>query len=203
VNPEHAAAALLKIVEDERQARCRALRSRAEAEARAIVRQAQGEARQRVRAALEEARRRSRARLARAEAQYRTRVRLAHQRRLVALLQRGWQWLDEALILVWRDPARRQRWVEDCALRAAAVLPAGRWQVSHPAGWPEAEQERLRELLRKRSVTTAEMMPDTAITAGLRLVSGNSAFDATREGMLADRSAIEARLLFHLEGEAA
>lgn len=201
MNPERAAAALLEVVADNQKARCDALRKRAESEARAILKQAHGDARRRVRAALEEARKRAEERVARARAQRRTRERLARQHRLKALLEQGWARLKEALRESWRDPAERWQWVERFALQAMSVLPAGSWQIAHPRDWPAQERERLGQLLAARGIGAVEFTADTAIAAGVRVTSGDGVFDATLGGLLADRAAIEAHLLFHLGGE--
>jgi hypothetical protein len=43
-------------------------------------------------------------------------------------------------------------------------------------------------------------MVDTSIRAGVRIRAGHNLMDATLEGLLADREAIEGRLLHYLEG---
>ena len=199
MNREQAAAALLRVVADNREAKCRALRERAATEVRAVLKQAHSCARERVRAALEEARKRDSEHRARAEAQQRRRERLAREQDLRARLDEGARQVKELLVQSWQAPVERRTWVEGAALRAAAMLPAGRWEIAHPGGWPKAERERLRQLLLERGVGAVDFVPDQTIAAGVRLSSGNAVFDVTLSGLLADRTAVEARLLFHLE----
>lgn len=194
--------ALLQVIASNCEASCREERDRAAAEARDLLKAAHAAARARVRPVVEEASLRPAERLARAEAQRRTRERLERQRRVKARLQNGWGLLRQALERLWLDPGARRGWVEGAAERAAAALPPGEWRVVHPSGWPEEEKRRARERLKEHSVKIAAFAPDAQVRAGLRFESGHTVLDATLEGLLADRGAIEARLLFHLGGEA-
>ena len=200
---DDAVSALLQVIAENREAACREERDRAAAEARAIVKAAHADARKRVRAAVEEASLRPAERLARAEAQHRTRERLEHQRRVKARLQKGWSLLRESLERLWLDPDGRRGWTERAARRAADALPAGEWRIAHPAGWPEEDKRRARKWLGERNVSVSAFHPDALVRAGLRFASDHTVLDATLEGLLADRAAVEARLLFHLGDEAA
>jgi len=202
VNHEQAAAALLQLVAENREAKCRALHERAAAEARAILEPAHAQARKRVRTALEEARRRGEERLARAQARHRGRERLAAQRRLKASLELAWRELEGLLARAWQDRAERRRWVEAYAERAVAVLAREDWQVVHPVAWQEAERDELRQFLVTRGVARIDFTPDSGISAGVKFRSGNSVLDATTGGLLGDRTGVEGRLLFHAEGSA-
>jgi hypothetical protein len=200
---DDAVSALLRVIAENRDAGCREERDRAAVEARTVVKAAHAEARKRVRAAVEEASLRPAQRLARAEAQHRTRERLEHQRRVKARLQKGWGLLRESLERVWLDPDGRRGWTERAVRRATEALPAGEWRIGHPAGWPEDEKRRARIWLEERNVGVAAFQPDALVRAGLRFASGHTVLDATLEGLLTDRAAVEARLLFHLGDEAA
>ncbi|MBI3045752.1 MAG: hypothetical protein HYY78_23330 [Betaproteobacteria bacterium] len=201
MNPAQSATALLQLVADNLTTRREALRARAQGEARALLGQAHADARKRVRAALEEARKRGEERIARAKAQRKTRERLARQHRVKGLLEQGWARLNETLLQSWRDPSQRWQWVERSALRATSVVPGGSWMIAHPRDWPVQERERLRALLEAQGASLAGFAADDAVAAGVRMTSGYGVFDATLGGLLADRAAIEARLLFHLEKE--
>jgi hypothetical protein len=198
VKRDRAVNELLQLIAENREARCRVERERAAAEARAVVRQAHASARARLRTVVEQASSGPRERLARAEAQHRTRERLAHQRRVQARLEQGLRLVRELLERAWLDPTERSGWIERAAQRALEVLPGGRWDVTHAPALPEAERERLRQLLLAKSVRDVEFA--SAAGAGVKFASGSAVFDATLEGLLGDRAAIEARLLFHLGG---
>ena len=199
---DEAVNALVQVIASNCEAACSEERERCSAEARAIVKAAHAEARKRLRPAVEEASRRPADRLARAKARRRTQERLEHQRRVKARLQQGWGLLRESLERLWRDPEGRRGWAERAALRAAAALPSGGWEVVHPAGWPEEDKQRMRRELLEHGVDVAAFRPDALVRAGVRFAAAHAVLDATLEGLLADRAAVEARLLFHLgEGE--
>jgi len=202
MNSGQAAAALLQLVADNREAKCRALSQRAAAEARAIVQPAHAQARVRVRAALEEARRSAGERLARGQARRRGQQRIAEQKRLKARLELAWRELNELLARSWQDPGERRRWVEAYAQRAASVLPRDAWEIAHPAAWPEAERAQLRQFLLARGVSRIDFAPDRGLSAGVKFRAGSSTLDATSAGLLADRAGVEARLLFYAQGGA-
>lgn len=202
MNHEQAMAALIRLVDDNRQARCRALLAEGEARARAIRKEAFAAARRHVREALEAQRRHDRMRLARAEAEFRTRQRLARQQRARTLLESGWRALHEALLERWRNASGRRAWVRRSAAQAAATLPREGWEIRHPAEWARAEQDELQRFLVGHGIAAPRFHADSAIKAGLRLAAGHNVLDATLAGLLADRAAIEARMLYHLAGEA-
>jgi hypothetical protein len=203
MNRDDAVNALLQVIAQNREAGCREERERAAAEAGAILKAAHAEARKRVRPAVEEAARRPADRLARAEAQRRTRERLEQQRRVKARLQKAWELLRESLERLWLDADTRLGWTERAALRATEALPPGEWRVVHPAAWSEDEKRRMRQRLLEHGVSVAAFTPDALVRAGLRFASAHTVLDATLDGLLADRAAVEARLLFHLGDEAA
>jgi hypothetical protein len=198
MKPDEAAAALLHLIAENRDATCRGLRAAARDEARAALAQAHADARKRVRSALEAARNRAGERVGRAQVRLRTRQRLAAQGRMKACLRKAAALARERLVQSWNDAVERREWAERAARRASALLPAADWEVAHPVDWPGSERERLREALAARA-RGVRFTPDPAIAAGLRLTCADTVFDATAEGLLADGEAIEARLLFHLE----
>jgi len=199
---EQAVSALLQLIAENREVKCRTERERAAAEARSIIKAAHAEARKRLRPAVEEASRRPAERLARARAQRRTRERLARQQRVKARLEKAWRLLRESLERSWLDPDGRHLWVERSVSRAAGALPPGEWKIVHPADWPDEEKTRVRQRLLERSAVAA-FARDPLVRAGVKFASGHTVFDATMEGLLADRPAVEARLLFHLGDEGA
>lgn len=191
-------AALLALVEDHRDKRSQELLAPASEEARRLAASARHAARARVGAAIATERAQYSSRVASAEARLATRRRMARQHRVTALIVEAWQRLPKALAARWADAGKREAWVRTCLAQAAATLPQGTLEIEAPAGWSEAEQASARAWLAGRGVT-ATVRPDKTIAAGLRLRSGGIVLDATLEGLLADRVAIEGRLLNHFE----
>ena len=75
------------------------------------------------------------------------------------------------------------------------------WRIETHAAWTDAERAAWIQQLRIDGVTPVEFESSPAISAGFRVVSGNNVLDATIEGLLADRTQIEGRLLHHLQQE--
>jgi len=65
--------------------------------------------------------------------------------------------------------------------------------------WPAAEQQALAQQLAEASGATPQFEPDARIRAGLKVAAGGNVVDGTLDGLLAERSSLEARLLRLLE----
>lgn len=191
--------ALLAAVEEFRRRRCAELLGPADAQAREIVRNALAEARRRVRTAIAEERQRIAAELAAAEARLATQKRLAAQRRAMQLLGRAWDGLRGALAARWRAPETRAHWVEAHLARAVWALPARAWTLRCAPDWPASEREAALRWLAERGLRDVRIEADATIEAGFRVHAGHNVLDATLDGLLADRAAIEGQLLELME----
>lgn len=190
---------MLKLLEEHELFHCKERITRAQHEARVIVREAHRSARSRMHRNIAELRRRTEREIALAEAELNTAVRRHRQRREQALIAAGWEPLTAALARRWRNPAARSRWTASLVERALATLPRGPWRVAHPPGWPEAERKGLIAALQEKLGDAPALVGDETVTAGLRLCAQGTCLDGTLEGMLADRTAIEAMLLAALQ----
>ncbi len=83
------------------------------------------------------------------------------------------------------------------------MLPRGAWEVRHAPGWPEAERRELAARVAGRDGPAVAFVAEPSIAAGFRVRAGHNTLDATLDGLLADRKAIEGRLLHRLEEAAA
>ena len=92
----------------------------------------------------------------------------------------------------------RATWARAVLAAARLRMPPGSWRIAHAADWQEDE----REPVLHSAAPEATCEADPRITAGLKIVSGGIVLDGTLEGLLADRSDFEARLLQRLEAEA-
>jgi len=191
--------ALLDLVEAHRAGRCKELLAAAEARASAIQKDAWREARARLHTALAQERERATREIALVQAQRNTRQRQHRQREANALLREAVTRLPDELARRWHDPQARARWTEAIIAHAAALLPDGEWEIRHPSDWPAAERERAARALASRTRGAVRFAPDPAVRAGLRIHAGHNVVDGSDAGLLADRAAIAARLLAHLE----
>jgi hypothetical protein len=193
--------ALLAMVQRYREDRCRALLEPAQAQAQALVKTALADSHRRVRTALVEQRKRAGAALASANAALQTERRLQAHRYSVQWLEQAWPQLRAALLARWRDPAIRQRWIRHHIGAAHASLPASTtaWTLLHAPDWTEADTATARAAAQALRVATLQTRADAGIAAGFCVQCGHNAFDATLDGLLAERALLEGRLLQHLQ----
>ena len=194
MNLQQRTAALLQVVEAYRARRCAELLEPAGQQAREVRRSALAAARQRVHTAIEEQRKRMATEVSAAEARLATERRLLVQRRAATTLTQAWTQLRTSLRERWHAPATRARWVDSHLDRALRALSHAQWQMHHPRDWPASEAETVAARLSARGIT-ARFIADPSIDAGVRVIAGNNALDATLDGLLAERAAIEGRLL--------
>lgn len=192
---EQRTAALLALVEEYRARRCAELLEPARDQARALLRNARAEGRQRVHTTIAEARQRLASEVGAAQARLATERRLADQRRAMRVLQQAWSALREALRARWRDGTARRQWLEAHLARALRVLPASGWQIEFPAGWAPQERESFAARIAAAGVAGASWLAREDIDGGVRIRAGNNVVDATIDGLLADRAALQGRLL--------
>lgn len=191
--------ALIEVAEEFRAGRCAALLASAHEESRRMLAEAQRSARKRLREALDGDRARLAGSLAEAQAQLITARRVRMQKRMAAALGEAWPRLEHSLLDRWQSPAGRADWVEHHLAVAIAVLPAAAWTILHPPQWPSAERDQAHRWLQQHGGIEARFAPDATLSSGIRVVCGMNVLDASFEGLLADRAAIEGRLLHYIE----
>lgn len=192
-----ALAEMLKLVADTSRHECEAVLATAGQEARELLGAAHRAARRRMHDNVLEIRQVMRRELDQAQAALETARRQHQQRCDFTLLDASWPLLREALARRWQDTAARQVWVESLVRQARRALPAAAWQVHHPAGWSDAERAQLAAQLSAAGIT-GRFAVDGMASAGLRVCADGACLDGTAEGILADRDAIQARMLAKL-----
>ncbi len=187
--------ALLDLIEAERARQCGQILGSANAKAAALRDQARADALARLRQAFAEQRQRRRERIAAAQAMLSTQRRLHEQQHTSALLRLAWAQLQDELLALWREPASRAAWAGRALAFARARLPSGAWRIAHAPDWPSTEQRSIAEAAGGAMLFQAE----EAIRAGLKVEAAGNVVDATLDGLLAERTEFEARLLHELE----
>jgi hypothetical protein len=203
MNLEQRTAALLELVAQYRTRRFAELLEPAHAESRETLRAALAEARRRVHTAIVEERKRRALEVGAVEAALATDRRLSHQRHAVQLLNGAWRDLRARLVARWDAAPTRAEWIAAYLKRALRSVPCapGGWRIQTHPGWTAAERAHWIEQLRIDGVTPVAFEAGNDISAGFRVVSGNNVLDATIDGLLADRTQLEGRLLHHLQQE--
>jgi hypothetical protein len=82
---------------------------------------------------------------------------------------------------------------------AGKKLFPGGWIVEVPESWGDADTSWLLEAFGRCGLVAPALQIDTGIRVGLRIRMDSACLDATPDGLLADRSAVEARLLAEWE----
>ena len=197
-NVESQMQALLMLLEEDRRRQCDALIADAQARAKSVLQQVQRDARARMRAAFAAERQRLDEQIKAAAARLQTEHRLSEQERLAQLLRLGWQMLPEALLERWQDPGGRRKWVAEVIDIAHRLLPHEMWTLSVAPGWPAEERDQALQSVARRLGYTPGCSEVPETQAGLLIIAAGNRLDATLGGLLADRAAVEARLLDYL-----
>jgi hypothetical protein len=202
---------LLGLVEQYRETRCTEAWANAREVGEELLRQARREARRRVHEAILEVRGHADSELRAAAAALETHRRMYHQQHCSRLLEAVWTRLPAALTRRWQEPRARARWVDAALAAALDLLPREQtpWSVRHPPDWPHHEAaaltERLAEALGedpaavRQGSAAVHLVPDPKLHAGLIIAAGGAALDAGLEGLLSDKTGIEAHALGLLE----
>jgi hypothetical protein len=193
--------ALMDLVEEYQETECRHTLEKATEEAARIVSRVYKENRQLLHERVVAERKRAEARIRMAQAELETTRRRHRQQSSLALLKKGWQQLKPRLELRWQDLALRKQWVDVVLRGALETLPRRNWIIRHPPGWDEQEQKAVVTELANQLETSPLFESEQRIHAGLIIESDGNRLDATPDGLLTDRDALEARLLALLDRE--
>lgn len=190
-------AELLNVVDQFRDTRRDQILLDAQTQAHDSIRQAYRKARARLHVSIMEEREHGFHELISAEAQLQTQQRQLRQQDDMALLQRVWPLLEQTLAARWRDAAQRALWIDQIITDALRVLPAAPWRVEHAVDWPADEQQTLAASIQQHTGHAPQFIPIKDIVAGLRINVESATLDGTVQGLLVNRSQIEALLLAH------
>jgi hypothetical protein len=190
---------LLRLVDAYRESECRSLFEAARREAAELIARTYQQERARLhqRVLVERAGARERIQAARAERD--TRERTGGERASSRVLAIAWPRIEAALAARWHDSAGRQAWVQGVLEQARQVLPPGVWTLRHAPDWPESEWQALGSALAAELGRETRFVADGSISAGLAIEGAGAMLDGSLEGLLKDRTRIEARLLALLE----
>lgn len=186
---------LLNVVEEHRAARYEEIQDQARNDAHAIVSKAHKDARRRMHDDNVETREKANRHLASTEAQLQTEKRLARQQSDEKNLQASWKLLSESLDRQWQQPDTRKQWVDNLISQAMATLVSPHWRIEHPADWPEEELIALQMQLHEQFNHAPELEPAADISSGLRLFAEGTCVDGTADGLMHERTRIEALIL--------
>ena len=182
----------LRHLQEERSAR---LLRQAEGQARELKRSARRKISREGREAVGDQRLRRKKALRMAEHRIQAEAGHRMQAHYAALLREGWPALIAELERRWSDADARAAWCSILIERAQSAFGPTAWTIEHPCNWTGADSERLGQRLEELGVPPARFHPDDAVAAGLRVRNGTACLDGTIDGLLAERTRVEGRLL--------
>jgi hypothetical protein len=199
MNLEEREQGLLRLVDAYREAECRALLETARQEGAELIGRTYQQERARLHQRVLAERAGARERIQAARAERDTRKRAGGERASAHILASAWPRLEAALLASWRDPEGRQTWIHGVLAQARQLLPKGVWTLRHAPDWPQPEWQALGTALAAELGSEPRFVADGSVSAGLAIAGAGALLDGTLEGLLKDRTRIEARLLALLE----
>jgi len=186
---------LLNLVEQHREKSCARMQVLAQEKAAELISKAHGAARNRMHEFNISLRGSIDHQLSSAEARLQTQKRLARQQSDDELLKTGWTLMKTSLEQLWQQADTRTQWIDNLVNLSTAKLVSPYWQIEHPADWANEERHTLQKLLQEQLGQLPELKADSNISAGLRLCAAGSCIDGTVEGLMHEKSWIEAKIL--------
>lgn len=185
---------LLGVVETNRDKRCAELRDAAAQQRKAIIGQAHTTARTRmhrhVLALREKYRERTTAAHARNQALFRQRQNASDK----VMLDVAWPMLRQAIESLWHEPATRRKWLTAVIREASSKLMKTEWHIEHADDLSE-EDKRYLESAAAELGRNVILSASDDIGAGIRIDVDGTIIDATLDGVLKQRTMIEAMLI--------
>lgn len=194
---------LLGVVVESREKRCQQLRDDAQQQARAIIRQAYSKGRVRMHHHIDALREKYRLRVTAAIARNQTLLRRQHQKEDRATLDVAWPLLREAMLALWDDPVSRHKWLDAAVTSASAGLREHDWCIEHPPGLSGEDIETINLAFSHEQGKGPELAACNDIEAGIRIIARGTVIDATLEGLLQQKTVIEARMIARIRQGAA
>ena len=193
---------LLEAVRARQENQCRQIESAAKQRAERLLRESRRALRERLRQAVNEERRRRASALLEARQRMETVQRRQVQAHYEQLLRNIWPELIKELEHRWSNTEDRRSWCEMLIDEAERLLSAQGWTIEYPEAWSKKDADWLAQLLKKRGLPDPSLRGDPGIKAGLRIRLETACLDGTIDGLLARRTAVEAKLLAAWERQA-
>ncbi len=194
---------LLSVVTKNREQRCAQIHEIAHSQASEIIKQAHSSVRARMQHHIQLLREKYSERVSAAEARNQTLIRQHRQLADMQCLATAWPMLREAIKALWDDPVSRQQWLDAAIRNASSKLLKHDWRVEHPHDLSDVEQKRLQQYCTNMGNCTVELAACDDIEAGVRIMVDGTVIDATLEGLLQQKTIMQARLMSRVKQDIA
>lgn len=193
---------LLDVVTESRNKRCAKAHEDAQEQVNEIMRQAHAQCRKRMHRHVNILREKYRVRSSSAYARNQTLLRNQHQKADRAVLDVAWPVLREAMQALWDKPISRGEWVDAAIANASDSLLGHAWSVEYPRGINDEELKMLKQKVARSQGSEPRLVAKDDIVAGIRITVDGTVSDATLDGLLNQKEAIEASMIARIRREA-
>jgi hypothetical protein len=190
---------LLGVVVENREKRCQQVRDNAYQQASEIIKQAHARSRGRMHRHVVALREKYRVKIASATARNQTLLRQQHQKEDRAILDATWPKLREAMVALWQQPDSRIKWLDAAIETASSRLREHHWHIEHPSDMSEEDKKRIMHASGFGKAMRHHFTVDNKIEAGIRIVANGTVIDVTLDGLLKQKSMIEAQLIARIK----
>lgn len=114
-------------------------------------------------------------------------------------LVQGRQQLRHELLERWREEQARKQWISALIGEAADVVERGQWTIEHPHDLPEVDVSGVSKVAADVAGGQPELVPIENLAAGLRIRQKGAVLDASLDGLLAHKDAIDGLLLSQMK----
>lgn len=119
------------------------------------------------------------------------------------MLDLAWPLLREAMLALWDEPVSRHKWLDAAIKSASAGLREHDWRIEHPPGLSGEDIKTINLAFSHEKGKGPELSACDDIEAGIRIIAGGTVIDATLNGLLQQKTAIEARMIARIRQGAA
>lgn len=186
---------LLELIERTKTDKITLVREQANKEAQSLLKQAFNSAKIKVRADIKASRQDMEKEIKIAHAHMETLAKQARYQAEEKVLDKAWDLLEKALLRRWMQETSRKAWIERVSSSALQYLLEATWNVTYAPGWSEAERMQWQQDLQTRNIRIAEFREQADLQAGLVVHAGLAVVDGSLQGLMYDRTGLQARLI--------
>lgn len=190
---------LLGVVVENREKRCREIRENAYQQAREITGLAYTKGRARMHRHIDALREKYRLRVTSAIARNQTLLRQQHQKEDRAILDVAWPLLREAMLALWKQPDSRRNWLHAAVASASSRLRDKDGCIEHPPDLGDEDKKTLEQAFADGNGKGVKLAARDDIAAGIRIIMDGTVIDATLDGLLKQKTMIEATMIARIK----
>lgn len=191
---------LLEVIRQYQDKQCENILAQTKADIKSIYRGAYSESRQRLHQNIVGSRREMQEKIAAARARAVTEIKIIRNKAVCEMLGEMRKELEQALKLRWKSVKSRQQWLSKVISQALEILPASNWILIHPSDLTGKEKDFIQAQIGSHAGIKLKLKEVKGTPAGISISSEGAVVDGTLQGLLTDRTRIEAEFLARING---